>query len=168
MGVGAEIRKKRKAKGLTQKYVAEKAQLDNTWLCQIEGGKKFPKEETVRKIAKVLGVPWRSLYRTEERNEVVENDESFDEYIASVLSKTSDAIVFHAEDVVYFMTSNKKLSKNELQIIIREAKKKITKEQGEDWAWEDLMDLIGSYSIFSQASHAVCDLVSDKVTVTEV
>lgn len=56
MSVGQNIRKIRAFKGFSQKTLAEKAELDQSGLSQIENGHTDPKTETLRKIADVLGV----------------------------------------------------------------------------------------------------------------
>lgn len=50
------IKKFRKAIGLTQKQVAEKAECSEAAVCLYESGKRVPKISTAYKIAQALGV----------------------------------------------------------------------------------------------------------------
>lgn len=53
---GARLRSLRKAKGLTQQALAEKAGIDDKHLCRIENGKYFPTHATLNKLLNALDV----------------------------------------------------------------------------------------------------------------
>ncbi len=55
MSVGANIRRIREEKGLTQVYVADQAGISQVMLCQIEKGYKEPSIRTGKRIANILG-----------------------------------------------------------------------------------------------------------------
>ena len=57
MNFGAKLRDLRKAAGLTQRELAEKAGLDFTYLSKIETGKLqyMPASDSIRKLAELLG-----------------------------------------------------------------------------------------------------------------
>lgn len=61
MDVGANIRRIRKSKGLTQVDVAEIAEIAVNSLRLYEAGKRTPNLEQVQHIAKALGVEWLEL-----------------------------------------------------------------------------------------------------------
>jgi transcriptional regulator with XRE-family HTH domain len=58
---GLNVRKQREARGLTQEALAEKADLDQTYVSGIERGVRNPSILSIAKIAKALGVPLSQL-----------------------------------------------------------------------------------------------------------
>lgn len=52
----------RKAKGLTQKEVADLAKISQPYICDIERGIKTPKPNTAKRIAAVLGFEWTQFF----------------------------------------------------------------------------------------------------------
>lgn len=54
MSVGANIRSRREALGLSQVHVAEKAGISQAMLCQIERGTKNPSLQVSMEIARIL------------------------------------------------------------------------------------------------------------------
>lgn len=62
MTIGENIRNIRKEKGLTQKQLGERCQINEVQIRQYELGKANPKIETVQKIAAALEVDSYSLY----------------------------------------------------------------------------------------------------------
>lgn len=60
---GNKIRKLRKAKGLTQETLAEKARIDFSYMNRIEGGKRNPSLKVIVKLARVLDVRLEDLMR---------------------------------------------------------------------------------------------------------
>ena len=53
---GKRLKELRKAKGLTQSALAEKANIDDKHLCRIEKGRHFPTHQTLNQILTALGV----------------------------------------------------------------------------------------------------------------
>ena len=53
---GNKLKELRKAKGLTQQALAEKANIDDKHLCRIENGKYFPTYSTLNKILNALNL----------------------------------------------------------------------------------------------------------------
>lgn len=49
---------------MTQAEVAEKAQISQPSLCDIERGHNTPKPDTAKRIASVLDFPWTKFYDT--------------------------------------------------------------------------------------------------------
>ena len=62
--IGEKIREIRKARGLTQKELGEKAGIAEPTIRRYELGKLNPKIETVKKIADALGVDMNCLLYT--------------------------------------------------------------------------------------------------------
>lgn len=52
----------RNSKNMTQAEVAEKAQISQPSLCDIERGHNTPKPDTAKRIASVLDFPWTKFY----------------------------------------------------------------------------------------------------------
>lgn len=59
--LGDKIRERRLKKELTQEELAHRADLDYSYINQIENGKRNPSMEAVEKIAKALGVKAKDL-----------------------------------------------------------------------------------------------------------
>lgn len=59
--LGNKIREIRLKKELTQEELAHKAQLDYSYINQIENGKRNPSIDAVERIAKALGVKLKDL-----------------------------------------------------------------------------------------------------------
>lgn len=59
--LGKNIRSLRKKKELTQEELAYKADLDYSYINQIENGKRNPSMEAVERIAKALGTKVQNL-----------------------------------------------------------------------------------------------------------
>lgn len=57
MNIGHGIREIRKAKGISQGWLALKTGMSQTAISQIENGMKWPKQKTLDKICKVLDTP---------------------------------------------------------------------------------------------------------------
>lgn len=60
---GAKIRKLRKARGLTQEKLAEKAGIDYSYMNLIENGKRNPSLKLIAKLARVLSISLGELMR---------------------------------------------------------------------------------------------------------
>lgn len=58
---GESVRKKREAKHLTQEELAEKADLDRTYLSDIERALRNPGIKNIARIAKALGITTSEL-----------------------------------------------------------------------------------------------------------
>ncbi len=58
---GLKIKKLRKARGLTQEQLAEKARIDYSYMNRIEGGKRNPSLNVVAKLARALGIRLEEL-----------------------------------------------------------------------------------------------------------
>ena len=60
--IGTVLRRLREAKGMTQLQLATKAKVAQGYISDLEaGGKKNPGLDTLRKLAKALGVPVTEL-----------------------------------------------------------------------------------------------------------
>lgn len=59
--LGNKIRELRKKKNLTQEELAYNAELDYSYINQIENGKRNPSIEAVERIAKALGAKVKDL-----------------------------------------------------------------------------------------------------------
>jgi transcriptional regulator with XRE-family HTH domain len=64
---GRNVRKRREAKGLTQEALAEKAELDRTYISGIERGARNASMLSIARIAKALGSSISELSREVER-----------------------------------------------------------------------------------------------------
>jgi transcriptional regulator with XRE-family HTH domain len=58
---GESVKKRREAKGLTQEALAEKADLDRTYLSDIERALRNPGIKNIARIAKALGISTSEL-----------------------------------------------------------------------------------------------------------
>jgi transcriptional regulator with XRE-family HTH domain len=58
---GNSVKKRRESKGLTQESLAEKADLDRTYLSDIERGLRNPGIKNVARLAKALGLSTSEL-----------------------------------------------------------------------------------------------------------
>ena len=59
--LGNKIREYRKKKHMTQEELAYNAELDYSYINQIENGKRNPSMEAVERIAKALGVKLKDI-----------------------------------------------------------------------------------------------------------
>jgi transcriptional regulator with XRE-family HTH domain len=59
--LGLNVRKRREARGLTQEKLAERANLDPTYISGIERGLRNPGIKNVARIAKALGLSTAEL-----------------------------------------------------------------------------------------------------------
>ncbi len=59
--VGLRLRQHREAKGLTQERLAEKADLDQTYISGIERGLRNPGIKNIVRLARALGIPAAKL-----------------------------------------------------------------------------------------------------------
>jgi transcriptional regulator with XRE-family HTH domain len=59
--LGKKIREPRRKKNITQEELAHRAELDFSYINQIENGKRNPSIEAIAKIARGLGVKAQSL-----------------------------------------------------------------------------------------------------------
>lgn len=71
MNIGEKIKKYRNEKGITQKELAQKIGVTPPTLASWESGKRTPKFETVKRIAKGLGVGSLQLYGDSIPNDVI-------------------------------------------------------------------------------------------------
>jgi len=58
---GRRVRTQRDAKGLSQEQLAEKADLDRTYISDIERGARNPGIKNVVRLARALGIPTAKL-----------------------------------------------------------------------------------------------------------
>jgi transcriptional regulator with XRE-family HTH domain len=66
MQIGANIKKVREAKGLSQKEVALSIKMDSAQYSRIENDKTDPTFSTIEKIAKALGIELSELFKADE------------------------------------------------------------------------------------------------------
>ena len=62
MHIGLAIRSVRKKLGLSQSELADRIEISNTALSQIENGGSYPSPKTIKKICQVLQIPEPLLY----------------------------------------------------------------------------------------------------------
>ena len=67
MSLGTELRKARLAAGLTQEKVALKADLDRSYLSELERDESSPTVFTLKRICRVIGVRASELLRADEK-----------------------------------------------------------------------------------------------------
>ena len=65
MSVGANIKRQRLARGMTQKELAAQVRVDQSMICQIERGTKTPSLPLGKEIADCLGVSVEELLAEE-------------------------------------------------------------------------------------------------------
>jgi len=61
--LGANIRKIRLEKGMTQKQLCKKLKIDVSYFSNLENGKKNPTLATIEKVGRVLGVGFEELVK---------------------------------------------------------------------------------------------------------
>lgn len=61
MNVGERIKELRIKHGLTQKQLAEKAKISNSYLCDIEVGRTNPSLKTLEKICRAFEIDLKEL-----------------------------------------------------------------------------------------------------------
>lgn len=67
--VGSRLRALRQDRQLTQEELAERAEIHPTFLAKIEGGRRLPSVEVIRRLAGALGVPVASIVSTIDERE---------------------------------------------------------------------------------------------------
>ena len=85
--IGAKIREHRKARGLTQKELGERAGIAEPTIRRYELGKLNPKFETVQKIAKALNVPEAFFYPIDEQIETAKREAKSELWAAETLAR---------------------------------------------------------------------------------
>ena len=85
--IGAKIRELRKARGLTQKELGERAGIAEPTIRRYELGKLNPKFETVQKIAKALNVPEAFFYPIDEQIETAKREAQSELWAAETLAR---------------------------------------------------------------------------------
>ena len=61
MNVGKRIRELRNKGGMTQKELAEKADISTSYLCDIEVGRTNPSLRTLERISKAFGITMKEI-----------------------------------------------------------------------------------------------------------
>lgn len=91
MTIGENIRKYRKMQGLTQKELANLAELNEVTIRSYENGKYKPKLETLRKISKALGVyigsfieDWSQFTQDEIGEDFLSYANSYDDFLKRI------------------------------------------------------------------------------------
>lgn len=84
--IGGRIRVIRKMKGLTQDKLAERSNLDDSYLGAIERGERNVSIDTIDKIIDALEVPYNELFQFEKElsEEQMARRRAVDEYIGMV------------------------------------------------------------------------------------
>lgn len=85
--IGTKIRELRKARGLTQRELGEKAGIAEPTIRRYELGKLNPKFETVQKIAKALNVPEALFYPIDEQIETAKREAKSELWAAETLAR---------------------------------------------------------------------------------
>lgn len=92
MTIGENIRKYRKMQGLTQKELANLAELNEVTIRSYENGKYKPKLETLRKISKALGVyigsfieDWSQFTQDEIGEDFLSYANSYDDFLKRIV-----------------------------------------------------------------------------------
>ena len=86
MNIGLAIRDSRKAKGLSQKELAERCELSANALCQLELNNTFPQKRTLEAISEVLGVSVAYLvFKSITKDDVSEEKAEMFEYLKKPL-----------------------------------------------------------------------------------
>lgn len=70
MSLGTELRKARLAAGLTQEKVALKADLDRSYLSELERDESSPTVFTLKRICRVIGIKAWEVLRADEKSDV--------------------------------------------------------------------------------------------------
>jgi transcriptional regulator with XRE-family HTH domain len=65
--LGHELRKARKAAGLSQEQLSFRAEVDRTYISDLERGKKSPTIETLYRLCEALGVSASELIARDEK-----------------------------------------------------------------------------------------------------
>ena len=90
MSIGENIKKARKAAGLTQKELGEKLGVSNTMIAIYETGRRMPKTDTLQRIASALNCSVASLFPaiTDFKAEIADRIKTYND----ALNETDDEI----------------------------------------------------------------------------
>ena len=91
--LGRRIRTARELRGLTQEKLAERAKINNSFLSQIERGRKAPSLKTLHAIAAQLDVGLAQLFTDEEATTSALVEQEVAELLAAVPASRKKALV---------------------------------------------------------------------------
>lgn len=91
--IGARVRMLRKNRGFTQAVLAEKIDVPQSYIANIERGTKNISLEMIEKISNALNLPPDQLFKNIERSSAsFEKDRKIDAVVASLESRSIDEI----------------------------------------------------------------------------
>lgn len=119
--IGANIRQIRNEKGLTQKQVAEKANIPHTTYSNYENGNRNPNESQIEKISQALGVSSEYLHTVENFKNA---ETKWRERTVETINEYSETLIFKTRTAIIKLEKENNLDHKKLKI----EKRKIIKE----------------------------------------
>lgn len=119
--IGANIRQIRNEKGLTQKQVAEKANIPHTTYSNYENGNRNPNESQIEKISQALGVSSEYLHAVENFKNA---ETKWRERTVETINEYSETLIFKTRTAIIKLEKENNLDHKKLKI----EKRKIIKE----------------------------------------
>ncbi len=99
MNIGNVIRQFRKKKGLKQNELAEKSDISQTYLSQIENNRRFPENKVLQKISKNLSLPIELMFFLSlEKENIPEKKRRYFEILAEPLKEIINDLLTNDED----------------------------------------------------------------------
>lgn len=96
MNLGQTIRTLRKKQGFNQGEFAERIEISQPSMYQIESGRKHPRPDTMKKISEALSIPAAFIYcLSAEREDIRLGRQPFFDNIFPVIQKAIEAIIAH-------------------------------------------------------------------------
>ncbi len=109
---GAQVKRLRKFRKMTQEELSEKIEIDLRQLARIEAGESFATSETIEKICKALNVNYKDIFDVqEETNMTFDSIEKFKQNY-SKLNKIINKIAPNDEQTEYIMLAYEAIQKN--------------------------------------------------------
>lgn len=109
---GAQVKRLRKFRKMTQEELSEKIEIDLRQLARIEAGESFVTSETIEKICKALNVNYKDIFDVqEETNMTFDSIEKFKQNY-SKLNKIINKIAPNDEQTEYIMLAYEAIQKN--------------------------------------------------------
>lgn len=104
--IGENIRLLRKSKGLSQEQLALRAEINASYMGQVERGEKNPTIDVLGKIAQALQTPLEALVSLEQDGFLTEDGSPYAEKIAQQLNglslKEQEAVYRFVKQLVHF------------------------------------------------------------------
>ncbi len=136
--IGERIRELRKEQGLTQKELGERAGIAEPTIRRYELGRLNPKFETVKKIAKALGVPASCVYGLKIQEDADKQD-NIEKMLADAVSSSGDVNIEKFTDEIVNVRA-KKYAEELIQL--RKATEELYSHSMKSWTDNGILNAI--------------------------